>query len=310
MNIILKTLKKLPTINKIMISIIVIINFFIQICNVSVPFVFQKIVDNLNDKNSFYYFRTLLYIYLLLLFLNLIFGVLYTKNIYEISSYYKKKGFDFLVRKNKTINNPSEMADLLYNLSENGMTSIFYESNINFIAYIIFYFILLFIVFKASKIIGLLLSINIIILYVASKLKIIYLLPLNSEIIKSESEMIEKIEDTLRGFVEIKFFKLLNGEMKKINSYFNEILIIIKQKQKVELIISILEMISFSIFPITLYIIGLLFVKNMISIGEGVKIIQMVEIALSYSMFISSYTNVVPEIISVFKKYNENFQEE
>lgn len=310
MNIILKTLKELPTINKIMIFIIVIITFFIQICNITVPFIFQKIVDNINNKNAFYYFQTLLYIYLLLLFLNFIFGVLYTKSIYEISSYYKKKGFDFLVRKNKTIDKPSEMADLLFNLSDNGITSIFYESNINFIIYIIFYFILLFNIFKVSTIIGLLLLINIIILYVSSKLKIRYLSPLNSEIIKSESEMIEKIEDTLRGFVEIKFFKLLNKEMKNINSYYNEILVIIKHKQKIELIISILETISFLIFPITLYIIGMLFMKSMITIGEGIKIIQIVEIILSYSMFISSYTNIIPEIISVFKKYNEKFQEE
>ncbi|OQY09637.1 MAG: hypothetical protein B6I29_03010 [Marinitoga sp. 4572_148] len=310
MNIILKTLKELPTINKIMIFIIVIITFFIQICNITVPFIFQKIVDNINNKNAFFYFQTLLYIYLLLLFLNFIFGVLYTKSIYEISSYYKKKGFDFLVRKNKTIDKPSEMADLLFNLSDNGITSIFYESNINFIIYIIFYFILLFNIFKVSTIIGLLLLINIIILYVSSKLKIRYLSPLNSEIIKSESEMIEKIEDTLRGFVEIKFFKLLNKEMKNINSYYNEILVIIKHKQKIELIISILETISFLIFPITLYIIGMLFMKSMITIGEGIKIIQIVEIILSYSMFISSYTNIIPEIISVFKKYNEKFQEE
>ncbi|AEX86460.1 hypothetical protein XO10_10230 [Marinitoga sp. 1135] len=308
MEVFFNILKELPKSNKLKTFFVFIISIFIQFGNISVPFIFQRLTDNFGSEKAFQYFQILLFVYFLQLLLNIFFGIFYTKNIYEISSYYKKRGFEFLLRNNKEINNFSEKIDLLFNLSEEGIASLFYESNVNFVVYIIFYFILLFYILKRSLIVGVLLIANTIVLYIVSRLKIKYLSSKNLEIIRLEAKKIKEIEDILRGFVEIRVFNILKNEVNRISNHFKEILNIIKRKQKIELFISGFEIMNFLVFPAILYIVGISIIEKNISLGEGIKIIQMVEIITSYSIFISNYTNVIPEIISVYEEYSKNFQ--
>ncbi|NUU98533.1 ABC transporter ATP-binding protein [Marinitoga sp. 1138] len=308
MEVFFNILKELPKSNKLKTFFVFIISIFIQFGNISVPFIFQRLTDNFGSEKAFQYFQILLFVYFLQLLLNIFFGIFYTKNIYEISSYYKKRGFEFLLRNNKEINNFSEKIDLLFNLSEEGIASLFYESNVNFVVYIIFYFILLFYILKRSLIVGVLLIANTIVLYIVSRLKIKYLSSKNLEIIRLEAKKIKEIEDILRGFVEIRVFNILKNEVNRISNHFKEILNIIKRKQKIELFISGFEIMNFLVFPAILYIVGISIIEKNISLGEGIKIIQIVEIITSYSIFISNYTNVIPEIISVFEEYSKNFQ--
>ncbi|APT76845.1 hypothetical protein LN42_11000 [Marinitoga sp. 1137] len=308
MEVFFNILKELPKSNKLKTFFVFIISIFIQFGNISVPFIFQRLTDNFGSEKAFQYFQILLFVYFLQLLLNIFFGIFYTKNIYEISSYYKKRGFEFLLRNNKEINNFSEKIDLLFNLSEEGIASLFYESNINFVVYIIFYFILLFYILKRSLIVGVLLIANTIVLYIVSRLKIKYLSSKNLEIIRLEAKKIKEIEDILRGFVEIRVFNILKNEVNRISNHFKKLLNIIKQKQKIELFISGFEIMNFLVFPAILHIVGISIIEKNISLGEGIKIIQIVEIITSYSIFISNYTNVIPEIISVFEEYSKNFQ--